>query len=391
MISIEEAKLLIQQTVIPGGIQARDLAASLAYYLAEDVISPINMPPFRQAAMDGYAMNLHDKLSYSLVGEIKAGDNLNPILKSGEAVRIFTGAAVPDTANTIVIQENTTVGQGVISTPTNIRPNENIRPLGEQVQAGEVAMKKGSLLSPAAIGFLASLGITQVPVFEKPQIALIATGNELVAPGAPLPFGSIYESNAIMLESALKRLSYTQLNRYGVKDDYPATLALLVDTMATADVVLITGGISVGDYDFVGKALQALEVEEIFYLVNQKPGKPLYFGKKGSTLVFALPGNPAAALNCFYIYVNPALQKMSGAANYSETIVKASSKSNFTKKGGRPQFLKAIYENHTVTILEGQSSAMLHTFSLANALVFLDKDQNNIRLGENIDVILIPN
>ena len=155
-------------------------------------------------------------------------------------------------------------------------------------------------------------------------------------------------------------------------------------------MVVITGGISVGDYDFVGKALLELDVNQIFYKVKQKPGKPLFFGKKDDTIIFALPGNPAAALSCSYIYVNTALQKMSGNLNYSLVKTKARSTLSYTKKGERAQFLKAIYQNNKVTILEGQSSAMLQTFALANALVYVPADLYNIDIDDEIEVICLP-
>jgi molybdopterin molybdotransferase len=160
--------------------------------------------------------------------------------------------------------------------------------------------------------------------------------------------------------------------------------------MRQCEVVIISGGISVGDYDFVGKALHELVVKQLFYKVKQKPGKPLFFGKKDKSIIFALPGNPGSALSCFYIYVYQALQKLSGDLNFSLTHLKARSKNEFEKKGDRAQFLKAIYENGEATILEGQNSSMLQSFSLANGLVFVPEDKYSISKGDEIDVILLP-
>ena len=210
----------------------------------------------------------------------------------------------------------------------------------------------------------------------KPSVAVIVTGNELIEAGNVLKYGLIYESNGVMLTAALTELGYQKVTNYKVEDTYQATFNMLQKVIGSHDVILVTGGISVGDYDFVGLALRDLGVDELFYKVNQKPGKPLFFGKKENKIVFALPGNPAAALTCFYIYVQLALQKISGNLDFSVTVTKAKSKSEFTKKGVRAQFLKAIYKAGSVEILEGQNSSMLHTFASGNALVYLSEESD---------------
>lgn len=391
MICIENALNLVNNNSSP--IKKTEeilLSQALGFVLAEDVISPINMPPFRQSAMDGYALHLHEALTYNLSDMVKAGDNYHPVLKKGDAIRIFTGAPVPDSANTIIMQEKVTVDGYTIILDDNISVNLNIRPLGEQVKKGDVALKKGNKLNPAAIGYLNSLGITEVFVYKKPSIALITTGNELIEAGQPLSYGKIYESNSKMLKSALLNLGFDTVSTYKIDDDYSETQSIIETVIHQNDLVIITGGISVGDYDFVGKALHELNVETLFYKVKQKPGKPLFFGKKNDTIVFALPGNPAAALTCFYVYVYTALQKITGANTHSLPRIKAKSNSVFLKIGDRPQFLKASYTQDTVTILEGQSSAMLQTYAISNALVFLPEHINEIKVNDMVEVILLP-
>jgi len=391
MISVEEALNLVDKTISPSQKkEALPVLNSLNHVLFEDVVSSINMPPFRQSAMDGYAVCIHNKNNYTVIDEVKAGDGHHPVLKPGDAVRIFTGSAIPDTSNAVVIQEKVTLDGNTIKVENPIPLNDNIRPLGEQVKKGAIALKKGTRLTPAAVGFLISLGITEVTVFTKPSIAIIVTGNELVEAGKPLTYGKIYESNSCLLQSALINLGFTNISIHQVDDDYDRTLSKLDKVISENDMVVITGGISVGDYDFVGKALLELAVNQIFYKVKQKPGKPLFFGKKDDTIIFALPGNPAAALSCFYIYANPSLQKMSGNNEYSLVKTTAKSTSSYNKKGDRAQFLKAIYNNNHVTILEGQSSAMLQTFALANALVYVPEDVYNINVNDIIDVICLP-
>ena len=391
MISVEQASKIIFESIdFTNKSVEIALSDALGYVLYHDVISPINMPPFRQSAMDGYAINLHDSHNYALIGEVKAGDGHQLHLKPGDAVRIFTGAAVPDSANAVVMQEKTSIKDNALTIDSSVVVNENIRPLGEQVLEGQVALKKGAKLNPAAIAYLATLGITQIKVYQKPTIAIIVTGNELAEAGENLQHGQIYESNAIMLRVALKQLGYDKISFHKVADNYNDTLNLLDNVISNNEVILVSGGISVGDYDFVGKALAELNVVEHFYKVNQKPGKPLFFGKKDDKIIFALPGNPAASLSCFYIYVITAIEKLSGNSNYNLIRVKALSKSSFVKKGDRAQFLKAIYNNGAVEVLVGQNSSMLHTFALANALVYLPEDAESINKQDEVEVILLP-
>jgi molybdopterin molybdotransferase len=392
MISILEALTSVKlnaQPLLKGTFKQVEKAGG--YVLFEDIYSPINMPPFRQSAMDGYALNLHPKLTYNLIGEIKAGDGHQPILQPGEAVRIFTGAPVPDSANAVMMQEKVQSDGNHITIEHNISIEHNIRPLGEQVKKGDIALKKGTQLTPAAIGYLISLGITEVSVFKKPNIAIVTTGNELIEAGQDLTYGKIYESNSKMLLSALYNLKFYDVTLIKVEDDYIKTVETLKTAINKNDLVLITGGISVGDHDFVGQALHELKVEELFYKVKQKPGKPLFYGKKGDTQIFALPGNPAAALSCFYVYVYIALQKMMNRKDLELPRIKAKSISYFEKKGDRPQFLKAIYENGKVEILEGQNSSMLQTFALSNALVYAPESITTIKEGDIIEVIQLPN
>lgn len=391
MISVEQAIQIITDEIKNNTISEEiSVSDALNYVLFEDVISPIDMPPFRQSAMDGYALNLHDSNEYNLIGEVKAGDHHQPHLKVGEAIRIFTGAPVPDSANAVIMQEKTSVLERSLSIQIEIKTNANIRPLGEQSMKGEIALKKGTKLNPASIAFLATLGIIKVKVFRKPKIAILVTGNELAEPGNLLQHGQIYESNAIMLSTASKQLGYNNLTMHKVNDDYDNTVSSLDTLISEHDVVLVSGGISVGDYDFVGKALNELHVEQLFYKVKQKPGKPLFFGKKDDKLVFALPGNPAAALSCFYIYVLYALELLSGNGNFSLNRTQAISKTDYIKRGDRAQFLKAIYIHGEVEILDGQSSSMLHTFALSNALVYLSETAKSIVKNDQVEVILLP-
>ena len=228
MISIKEAITSIKLNVNPLLKKTtKSVEKAGGYVLFEDIYSPINMPPFRQSAMDGYALNLHDGLTYTLIGEVKAGDGHQPDLKIGDAVRIFTGAPVPDSANSIMMQEKVKSDGNFITIEHQISIEHNIRPFGEQVRAGDIALKKGTKLTPAAIGYLISLGITTVSVFKKPNIAIVTTGNELIEAGQKLSYGKIYESNSKMLLSALYGLKFYDVTLHKVEDHYSKTVEKL--------------------------------------------------------------------------------------------------------------------------------------------------------------------
>lgn len=393
MISVEDALISVKTQIEPTKKTVLiSLEKALGFILAEDILSPINMPLFNQSAMDGYAIKGIQDTRFTLVGEVQAGNSEKIEMKTGESVRIFTGAPVPESADAVIMQEIVDViedGKRIELQKKAIQ-NQNIRPKGEQITQGELALKKGCKINSAIVGFLSGLGITEIKVFCKPNISIIATGNELIEPGNPLKYGEIYESNAIMLKMACTENGFSPLEVTKVKDDFESTKQTLEKAINQSDIVLITGGISVGDYDFVGKALIELGVKEHFYKVKQKPGKPLFFGQVNEAQVFALPGNPAAALTGFYIYVLNALRQFS----HDKPIVKPKTgklTSAFAKKGNRAQFLKAfVNENDTIEILTGQSSAMLRAFSNANAFVFIPEDKMEVEANENVIYYSIP-
>ena len=389
MISVDDAFSILNKTTF--SLQEVDVSLRDAhsFILAETLISPISMPPFRQANMDGFALSLHDQLTYDIVGEIKAGDYFDGQLLPGQAMKIFTGAAVPDSAQAVIQIEKVTVNNHQLQLQENVNPETNVRPLGSQIEKGTVALEKGSFLNPAAIGFLACLGFTSVKVYAKPKVGIVITGNELVQAGQHLPDGKVYDSNSIMLKVALQSQQYNQINSYQVEDTFEATKSVLQQAIEENEVILVSGGISVGDYDFVGKALQSLAVETLFYKVNQKPGKPLYCGKLQDKMIFALPGNPASSLTCLYVYVLPTLDRISGkSVSYSSSISKSLSH-DYEVKNSRSQFLKALIKGDEVTILPHQDSSMLDSYALANALVFVEEGSYLLEKGVKVAVYLL--
>ncbi|WP_053978031.1 molybdopterin molybdotransferase MoeA [Mangrovimonas xylaniphaga] len=387
MISVSEALNILNGINIPHKSEICPLDEALGKVLFEDIFSPIDMPPFRQSAMDGYAIKWSNAKSYTLINESKAGDTLNHSLNDGEAVRIFTGALVPDDADTIVIQEHVTRNSDTITIDKLPEKSANIRPTGEQIKKGDLALEKGTCLNEAAIGYLASLGINEVTVYTSPKVAIVVTGNELRAPGTILRPGEIYESNAAMLSAALRKIDITNITKYKVEDTFEATVTTISKAITASDAVFVSGGISVGDYDFVREALLKNNVEEVFYKINQKPGKPLWFGQNKDTFVFALPGNPASALTCFYVYALPLLKKYMGFNNGALQRVQAKSKHNIKNPSGKTLFLKAHLKHDAVEVLQGQSSSMLHTFALSNALVCIPEHITEVSKGDSVECI----
>lgn len=388
MISIVEAEHIIKSSSILLESESLELLNSIGYYLSEDIFSPMQMPPFSQSAMDGYAV-CGTATTFTVVGEIQAGDSNEYTLKTGEAYRIFTGAMIPEHTTSIAKQEIVERIGDSITLTENLKSGTSIRLAGEELETGDLVLKKGTKINAAAIGVLSGLGIQTVSVFKKPRITLVITGDELTKQGDTLVKGRIYESNSYTLQSALSSLGYQSEIRL-VKDDFLATKNTINYAINTSDLVIMTGGISVGDYDFVGKALNELEVEQKFYKVNQKPGKPLYYGEKGHVKVFGLPGNPAAVLTCFYVYVLTAIKTMMGASHPDLIKTKVSLSHNHIKKGDRAHFLKAKLNTNSVQIHKGQSSAMLSSFVDANCLLYIDATTNQLKKDTLVDIYLLP-
>jgi len=390
MITVQEAKNRVVEKIAASKVITASVPDALNYYLAEDIIAPVSIPLFNQSAMDGYAFKFEDvSQSLIVVDEIPAGDTREVSISKGEAVRIFTGSRVPDTCDTVVMQELTEIVDGkLLVKDEGLKLNGNVRLKGNQIQEGSIALKKGTKINAGGVGFLSALGITQVNVYQQPSVIIIATGSELVKPGNDLLDGQIYESNTFMLEAALKDMGI-QPTIVVVKDDQEETERVISDGLRNNNLVLLSGGISVGDYDFVEAALEKNGVKPLFYKIKQKPGKPLYFGQTNQTTVFALPGNPAAALSCFYEYVSIALKLMLGSSQPELSKLTLPISKVYRKKAGRANFLKGITDFKTVTPLEGQSSDALQSFSLANCLIFTSEETTTIEEGELVEVHLL--
>ena len=389
MISVSQALLHIDKHSFAGNAVTKRVQKTMGMVLAADVLSPIHMPPFRQSAMDGYAIAHGTSQTFKVIGEVQAGNTENIALKPGEAIRIFTGARVPDAVDTVVMQEHVTREGDSITVDKMPNKDANVRPLGEQIATGDTALEKGTLLNEASIAFLVGLGIDKVAVYKAPKVSVLVTGNELQQPGKELKEGQVYESNSVALKLALNRIGIKKVKISRVEDDLKSTTRAVEKCLKNSDLVLISGGISVGDYDFVKQALENNEVEEIFYKVNQRPGKPLWFGQKGKTKVYALPGNPASSLSCFYLYVLPLVKAKMGIANPHLARLKATASEAIHNPTGKTLFLKGNVEDSQASLLTGQASSMLKSFAVSNALLLVPEDKEIIQKGEELTYIAL--
>ena len=393
MISVAAAKKIIQENSIPLPPKEVALQDVAGMALAADIYSSIDIPAFNQSSVDGYAFSFEGWQQYQLLkidGEMAAGDASNKTLLPQHAIRIFTGAAVPDGADSIVMQEKTAVENGMLRIDDkNLKQGANLRLKGSEIKAGELALEKGTILSPAAVGYLAGFGIDKVLVFPKPAISIIVTGKELQTPGVPLAYGQVYESNSYTLSAALQQLAISNVKIYRADDDLQILTAILQDALLQSDVVLLTGGISVGDYDFVLEAATNCGITKRFHRIKQRPGKPMYFGNRNNQLVFGLPGNPSSVLTCFYEYVIPALNQLSWTKKGIETLVVPLGKS-VSKPAGLTCFLKGIFDGKTATALGAQESYRLSSFAKANCLIMVDEAIETLAEGDLVEIHLLP-
>lgn len=365
--------------------------------LAGDIHSPIPHPSFDQTAVDGYAFRYDDYIKaikdnnpLHVVGEIQAGGSHEVRLKEKEAVRIFTGAPMPPVADTVVMQEYVRQEDArIYIDDTKLKKGANIRLKGEQLNAGDLALRKGTTLTAAGIGFLSSLGIKTVEAVKLPKIGVVITGNEFVDAPEKLKPGKIFESNGRMLQAVMK--AYKIDVHYLQAKDEPETLKIILQTEAEKnDITIVTGGVSVGKYDFTESALQKTGFNTIFHKVSQKPGKPVLFAVKENKAAFGLPGNPRAVLVCFYEYVLPYIKAIMGVEEPFLPVIKLPLSHDYEKKGERVFFLAGKFTESGVMIFEKQESHMLQTFSTADCLIALPGGNHSFRKGATVEVHLLP-
>jgi molybdopterin molybdotransferase len=392
LISITEARRRVLDAVTRLGDEDVSLDAALGRVLAEDVTSAIDVPPFDSSGMDGYALLAGPEAGLEVIDEARAGHPASEAVRPGAAIRISTGAAIPEGANAVVPVERTTAVTGGPVRVPETEPGANIRRAGEDIRVGDVLLRAGTTLGAAELGVAASVGRASLRCALRPRVVVLATGDELTPPGEPLGPGRIYGSNGFALGAQVERAGATLAGRGTVPDTPDGTREAIREALEQADVVIVSGGVSVGPHDHVKDALHELGVEEHFWGVLLRPGKPTWFGTRDGTLAFGLPGNPVSAMVTFQLFARPALAALQGAAPSAlrATAVLA----HPIARNPRREEAVRVRLRHTDQGLEAettgeQGSHMLTSMLGADGLAMIAPGEGELAAGERVDVELL--
>jgi molybdopterin molybdotransferase len=389
LMPVEQAIETILSTAKPvAETQSVPLLNALGRVLAADQVSTINVPPLDNSAMDGYALRCDDVSEQRLVvsQRIAAGDVGQPLV-AGTAARIFTGAPIPVGADSVVMQENVTAHDDGIEILGAVKRGQNIRPLGQDIQQDSCVLKKGEQLRPQEIGLLASIGVEQVDVYRPLKVAVMSTGDELVEPGMPLAEGKIYNSNRYTLSALLMALGCEVVDGGIVKDDLSSTCEQLKTLADSVDVIISSGGVSVGEEDYVKAAVESMGRLSLWKLAI-KPGKPLAFGDVLGTPFFGLPGNPSSVFVTFCLCARPYLRAMQGSLDTLAVTTRATAAFDWLRAGTRQEYLRARVLGGQVELFNNQSSGVLASASWANALVVIPVGAT-VTAGDDVEVLLM--
>ncbi|HXW53185.1 MAG TPA: molybdopterin molybdotransferase MoeA [Myxococcota bacterium] len=386
MISYEAALELIRSEHLGLSARAISCTSALNRVLATDIVAPIDLPPFDNSAVDGFAVKAATAQvgkCLPVMGSLRAATQTRTVLPEGFSAKIMTGAPIPMGADAVVMKEHVAEAADGITVNIAVAPNDNIRFHGEDIKKGHLVCPAGSLVSPHLMGALCGLGIDRVLVYEPPKIRIVSTGDELVCAPTSLSFGQVYYLVGPMLAAQCQQLGIKDVEFCLVKDDQRAVGAA-IEMASDADIVLVTGGMSKGDYDFAYLALKQSEVGEIFYQGAWRPGKPLFFGERQGSYFFGLPGNPVAAFICFHVFVRPLIFQAMNAMSQCATL-QAKLGEDFTKKPGITVFAGAILnEENQLVVQKNQGSHQIFNLSLAKALAVLPDGKGLVKASELI-------
>lgn len=395
-LTVAEARRRIVQAMVPLIATERvALRDGLDRVLGETVRAPQDVPLCTNSAMDGYALAGGDlpaegTREVECIGDAFAGHPFTGRVYSGQCVRIMTGAPMPEGTDTVVMQEQARAEGGRISIGNRHRPGQNVRQAGEDIARGEPVLGPGRTLTPADLGLLASVGVAEIAVRRRPRVAFFSTGDELRSVGQPLGAGDVYDSNRYTLFGMLRRAG-VQVSDLGVVPDEPAALeSALRQAAVGADAVITSGGVSVGEADYVKGLLERLG-EPYFWKIAMKPGRPLTFGRVGDAWFFGLPGNPVAVMVTFYQFVLPALSKLATGHEQPPLLFDAVSESDLRKRPGRTEFLRGILGRTadgrlTVRTTGKQGSGVLRSMSLADCFIVLPDASGDVQAGQLVTV-----
>jgi len=394
---LEEARARIIGEIAPVvGQETVSLRDALGRVLAGEVRSGVDVPSHRNSAMDGFALAGTElpqtgAAAFEIVGTSWAGRPYVGAVGPGQCVRIMTGATLPDATDTVVMQEHVRRDGDRVVIEAGHRAGQNVRPVGEDIRCGELALGAGTLLRPAQLGLLASLGVGQVTVLRRPRVAIFSTGDELRSIGEDLALGQIYDSNRYTLHGMLTRLQVEVIDLGVVKDTREDTLRAFQSAAAQADAIVTSGGVSVGEADYVTETLER-HGQIGFWKVAMKPGKPIAFGRFGPACFFGLPGNPVSVMVTFYQIVQPALRALMGAVDPDPPLlVRAVCETRLRKKPGRLEFQRGVFERqpsgaYRVRSSGHQGAGVLRSMSEANCFIILPLEQGDVEPGTEVEV-----
>ncbi len=395
LLTIAQARQLVLNDTVQLGAESIPVTKARDRVLAADLSAAGDVPPFPCSAMDGYAVNPGPAgRALTIVGESRAGTPSPDTLGDGEAIRISTGGAIPAGATAVIPQENVETTEGGIITRAEVHENDHVRDAGEDMRAGTTVLRAGIVLGAAELGAAVSAGAAELTVARRPRVQVLSTGDELKAPGEPLGPGEIHNSNGPMLVALAEHLGAACPPAGRLPDDRSATEAGLASALETADVVIVSGGVSVGPHDHVKPALEALGVEQVFWRVALQPGKPTWFGRRAGTLVFGLPGNPVSAAVTFSLFVRPALAALQGRAAErlleSEAVLAAPVRRN----PDREQALRVRLERQDGRLLATpngpQGSHIVTSLLGADALAMVPAGEGEIEAGATVALEPLP-
>jgi molybdopterin molybdotransferase len=391
LISITEARRRVLNAVAQLGDEDVPLDAALGRVLAEELTSAIDVPPFDSSGMDGYALVAGPEAELEVIDEARAGHPASEAVRPGAAVRISTGAALPEGANAVVPVERTSAANGGVQVPET-EAGANIRRAGEDIRAGDALLRTGTTLGPAELGVAASVGRASVRCALRPRVVVLATGDELTPPGQPLAAGGIYSSNSFALGAQVERAGAALIGRGTVPDTPGGTREAIGDALEHADVVIVSGGVSVGPHDHVKDALRELGVEEHFWGVLLRPGKPTWFGTRNATLAFGLPGNPVSAMVTFQLFARPALAALQGAApeaaRATAVLAHAVARNPRREEAMRVR-LRQTDQGLVAETTGEQGSHMLTSMLGADGLAMIAQGEGEVAAGERVEVELL--
>lgn len=390
LLTIEEALEAVLERARPLTLERVRLEQAAARFLGEPARAAVDLPPFPSSAMDGFALRSADvPATLPVVAEVAAGRPAGRPLAAGEAIAIATGGAVPEGADAVVPVEVVVVSDNKVDVPEPVEHGANVRPRGGDVRAGEVVAPPGQRLGPAQIGALAAAGVAEVACARRPRAVVISTGTELRQPGEALRPGEIYEANGLLLAAALEGAGATVERLPTVEDDEGAHREAIRRGLE-ADLLVTSGGVSVGPHDLVRQVGVELGVEEVFWGVAVKPGKPISFGVRGATLVFGLPGNPVSSLVGFELFVRPAVLALQGAAAPRPAYQEGRLERPVRRDARRDQLVRVRRQGSVLEPLAGQESHMIARAAGADALVLVPRGEGELPAGAAVRYLALP-